>query len=410
MGFHSFGWIILLTLGLILCSIQPGIAANIGDNTKTLVQENNVFAAELYAQLKAEPGNLCFSPYSILTALSMTYAGARNTTEAQMAKVLHFHMEQEQIHQAVGAWIAALSVSSDPPRSYQLYTANALWGQQGYEFLSQFTELLQTHYGATLTTLDFKRDPQQAGKTINAWVRQQTQEKITELIDPKTITTTTTLVLTNAIYFRGQWALPFDPHKTQTAPFTLLTGDKIDVPMMHQMGEVFYFEDHDVQVVELPYGQDGGEMPFSMLFFLPQTPEEFSAFETGFSAEYFEEKFANMQKQKVMVSIPKFIIRSEFSLPVVLTSLGMPDAFSFPPADFSGMTGKKELYISDVVHKVFLEVNEEGSEAAGATGVVMSRGFARHPIFQADHPFLVVIRDNRTGGVVFLGRVMDPRA
>ncbi len=405
---HLLKKIVLLAVGLTLCCLLP-LGASAADVDKmAIARSNNAFAFDLYGQLRVEPGNLFFSPYSLLTALSMTYAGARGNTETQMAQVLHFDPGSQQVHQAAEAWIAELNAGADTHKEYQLYSANALWGQQGYEFLQEFTNLLQSAYGAGLTALDFKNNPQASAQMINGWVSQQTQEKIRELIDPKTLGSGTTLILTNAIYFKGNWGFPFDPQKTREAAFTLINGDTVPVPMMSQTAEVNYFKDEAVQVLELPYESPANTASLSMFFFLPPNSANFSDFETGFSPEYLQHKLDKLRPQKVIIAIPRFSIHSEFSLPETLSSLGMSDAFSRPPADFSGMTGDKEIFISEVLHKVVLDVNEEGSQAAGATAVAMSRGLAKHPVFRADHPFLLLIRDNHTGGILFLGRVMNP--
>ena len=409
MSIQALASIAVVMIGLILGGVDPGFAEK-EDKEMIVARGNNLFAVELYAQLATqETANIFFSPYSIFTALSMTYAGARNVTEEQIAGVLHLELGQQPPHQAIGTWMTALNISPDAQESYQLYTANAFWGQQDYKFLCEFLELLTTYYGAQLTTLDFANNPQEAGQTINLWVEQHTQGKITDLIDPQTLDQSTTLVLTNAIYFKGQWVFPFDPQNTKEVLFSLISGDKVEVPMMYQTLQVDYFEDDTIQVLELPYGHDERETPISMVLFLPKEPAQLTDLEAKFSAEYLQETLAKLHEQTVMVGIPKFTVSGKFSLPEVLAALGMNDAFSPQRADFSGMTGKKELYISDVLHKVFIEVNEEGSEAAGATAVTMSRGLMRHPVFQADHPFLMLIRDTRTQGMLFLGRVMDPR-
>ena len=409
MGVQTVVWVLTVAIGLVLCGLQPAIASTIDDNKAIVAKGNNTFATELYEQLKAEPGNLLFSPYSLSTALTMTYAGACGNTEVQMANVLHLDLEPQQVHQAAGAWMSELNTASNAQKGYQLYAANALWGQEEYTFLPQFTELLKAYYNAELTPLNFASAPQESGKVINAWVKQQTQGKIPELINPATLDSSTVLVLTNAIYFKGRWALPFEKEKTQDAPFILGSGNNVDVPMMRQTADVFYFEDDSIQMVEFPYEQPGDGVSLSMLFLLPREPANFAAIEASLSVEFIESTFEKMQKQKVSINIPRFTVSSTFSLPDALKALGMDEAFSLPPADFSGITGAKDLYISDVLHKVFLEVNEEGSEAAGASAVMMSRGLARHPVFQADHPFWIVIRENSTGGFLFFGRIMDPR-
>lgn len=406
MRIQKLPWIVML---IILClgfwSGQiEGISVSPLDKSM-VVQGSNAFAVALYTQLKTEPGNLFFCPYSIWTVLTMTYAGARNNTERQMAQILGLNVDQEHLHQAVQTWLNELNPTSDRQQGYQLHSANVLWGQKGYGFLPDFLELTQKYYGAGLKEIDFSQSIEDARKTINSWVEDYTQKKIKEFIKPGILNTSTALVLTNAVYFKGNWAQPFDEEKTVDAPFTLISGDEIEVPMMHQTVMANYFEDDTLQILELPY--EGGQL--SLILFLPNALSQFPAFESAFSGQYLEQQLANLHNQKVMVGIPRFSMTSEFSLPEVLKAMGMTDAFVLPPADFSGMTGGQDLYISEVLHQAFVDVNEKGTEASAASAVAMSRGMGQFPTFQADHPFVFLIRHNPSHSILFLGRVMDPR-
>lgn len=408
-GLQEIGMILFVAIVIGLCGAHNGFASDVQGNKETVIQGNNAFAFALYKSLgvKTEE-NLCFSPASVFTALSMTYAGAQTDTAAQMAQALHLPPNQPEIHQALGQWIAELNTPSATQQGYQIALANSMWGQQGYHILPAYIELLKTAYNADLTPLDFINDVDGAVKTINRWVAQNTQDKITELLQPNMVQDAV-LVLTNALYFKGQWSFPFDPKNTSDAPFMLATGEEVLTPMMRQTASLNYTEDEQVQVLELPYGEQASAAPLSMILFLPKTNEGFAALEAEFSSDYVVQKLLFLKEQKVMIELPKFSLHGEFSLPETLKSLGMTDAFSLPPADFSGITGKPELYISEVVHKVVIEVNEEGSQAAGASGVAMSRGLVRMPSFRANHPFLFFIRDNRTQGMLFFGRVMNPK-
>jgi serpin B len=401
--------IVCVTLGISLSHAQTSAAAsNQHDEQKRAVAAaNNAFASAVYNQIKANPGNLVFSPYSLYTVLSMASAGARRNTEAQMTDALHVPFEAPQIHEALHAWNQALKSSEQ--EGYQLSSANALWTQEGQELLAQFTELLHTFYDAQLTALDFAQAPQQAIDTINAWVRQQTQNKISELIAPENIPQGLALILTNAIYFKGTWQTPFDEERTQEAAFTLREGTQVNVPMMRQMTSVLYGEDQLMQVIELPYMHSEHGAPLSLGVLLPKDPAAFADCETALSAEYLDTLFAALRPQKVAISLPRFHVYGAFSLPDTLRALGMTDAFSLPPADFSGITGTQDLYIAEVLHKVMLDVNEKGTEAAGVSAVMMSRGLSQPLLFEADHPFWVMIRDTTTGGILFWGRIMDPR-
>ncbi len=401
--------ILIAALGVSACHVQAAFADTIGREEKVAVaMANNAFATEVYHQIKTKSGNLVFSPYSLFMALSMTCAGARQDTETQITEVLHFPAEPSQVHQALNAWNRDLEASGQ--QGYELYNANALWTQEGQQLLAEFTDLLQTYYDATFTPLDFAHAPQQAVETINAWGSKHTQGKIVELLTPHNIPRNLALILTNAIYFKGAWRSPFDKERTNEAVFTLLDGHQVNVPMMQQTINVLYGEDQLMQAIELPYGHPEQAIPVAMYVFLPKDPTTFSECETALSADYIEQLVGTLQPQKATIGFPRFQIQGDFSLPETLQALGMTDAFSLPPADFSGITGSQDLYISEVLHKVILEVNEEGSEAAGTSAVMMSRGLARPIEFLADHPFWIMIRDTMTGGILFWGRIMDPRA
>ncbi len=362
---------------------------------------NAAFALDLYRILAAESGNLCFSPYSISTALAMTYAGARGETELQMAQALHFMLEGARLHPAFAELEAALRASQDQGHVL-MQVANKLWPQVGYPFLEEFLALTKAYYGVSITPVDYG-DPEAARLAINAWVGEKTHEKIKDLIGPGLLSPMTTLVLVNAIYFKGNWARQFDPQRTEPAPFWRTTADKVEVSMMHQTAHFGYAEIAGCQILELPYvGED-----LAMTFLLPADPGGFAALETALTVEDLERWTGNLWEDEVEVYLPRFKVTGAFELGKALKSLGMVDAFG--PADFSGMDGTLSLFISAVVHQAFVEVNEEGAEAAAATAVIMGRGMPMpRPVFRADHPFLFLLRDRRTGGILFMGRVADP--
>jgi len=411
-----------------LAADQPTPALD--EYTKALVRENNKFALDLYAKLRAKDGNLFLSPYSISTALAMTYTGARGNTAAQMMQVLHFptapgreldsdnqgqpfyriepaSMNLERLAAAFGRLQKYLK--ADPKnKGYELTVANALWSQEGYDFLDPFLQIVQTKYAGRLTEVDFAGAAEKARRTINTWVEKKTRNKIKELIKPGVLNNLTQLVLTNAIYFKGNWQTQFKKAMTRPAPFTLTDGAKVNVPMMNQTERYGHFDAETFQALELPYLNN----ELSMVIFLPKKTDGLSDFERTITAKELSDCLAGLRKRKVIVSVPKFKMTSQFSLASVLKSMGMTDAFVPNKADFSGINGRKDLFISAVVHKAFVEVNEEGTEAAAATGVAIgltSVGPVRPPVFRADHPFLFLIRDNRTGSILFLGRVMNPK-
>lgn len=407
---------VLGMIGLLASSAMAAETTKTGQNKQTqgssivknVAPADNRFALDLYAKLKDDDGNIFCSPYSISTALAMTWAGARGTTAEQMAKVLHFERPAAEIHADFKRLIESQN-EAGKKGNYELSVANALWGQKGYGFLKEYLELVENNYHAALREVDFDHAIEEARQTINQWVEDKTKEKIKDLLKPGTLQQGTTLILTNAIYFKGQWILQFKEEKTKDEPFTLLDGKQIDVPMMNQTDRFGYAEDDNVQVLELPYTGDD----LSMVIVLPRKTDGIGELDKMLTAEKLNGWLAKLPRQKVIVSIPKFKMTCEFSLAKILESMGMPDAFS-RAADFSGMTGKQDLFISAVIHKAFVEVNEEGTEAAAATAVTMMRATAMppkpDPVFRADHPFIFMIRDMKTGAMLFLGRVMNPQS
>jgi serpin B len=374
----------------------------------SVVEGNNKFAFELYQKLQSQQGNLFLSPYSISTALAMTCAGARGQTEQEMAKTLQFPtgISNEQFNKAFGEIIKQLNAEGQKG-AFALVVANALWGQKDYKFLPDFLTTVKTNYDGSLEQVDFKTQAEEARKTINAWVENKTRDKIKELIKPGTLDTMTRLVLTNAIYFKGKWAHQFKTDLTKESPFTLLTGEKaLGVPMMNQKERFGYIEINDIQLLELPYKGD----TLSMVVLLPKKPDGIKDLEKLLNDDNLKDWMSGLRKREVQVYFPRFKMTSEFGLADVLKEMGMPDAFSDDKADFSGMTGKKDLFISAVVHKAYVDVNEEGTEAAAATGVVMRTTSVElpPPVFRADHPFIFLVRDNHTGSILFLGRVANP--
>jgi len=376
-----------------------------------LVEGNSAFAFELYQALKGEEGNLFYSPYSISLALAMTYAGARGETAEQMADTLQFLLDQEKLHPAFNWLDAELAKRGEGAEGkdgegFRLNIVNAIWGQKDYAFLSTFLDILAENYGAGLRILDFIMETEQSRLTINDWVSDQTEGRIEDLIPQGAIDEWTRLVLTNAIYFNAAWEYPFDEDITADGPFYLLDGGQVTVPMMRQMESFGYTEGEGYQAVELLY--DGGEL--SMVILLPEAGE-FEVFEEGVQAQQVSDIISDLQPTEVALTMPKFEFDSEFSLKDTLAGMGMPIAFS-SAADFSGMTGNPELFISDVVHKAFVAVDEAGTEAAAATAVIMKLTAVPEPPVEVtlDRPFIFLIRDIETGAILFVGRVLNPGA
>ena len=392
-------------LGIIM--ILPAMPAFAYDNrdTQTLAQGNNAFALDLYAQLKTQEGNLFLSPYSISTALAMTFIGARGTSEKQMADVLHFTLKPGQLHSAFSD--LRIQLKNYVQEGIELNIANALWLQTGHNFLSDFLGLTREHYDAGLNHVDFAKDSEAARKKINMWVEQKTNDKIQKLIKPGMITSLTRLVLTNAIYFKGEWTNQFEEELTQENPFYVTPETIVDVQMMNQEERYKYFEGDELQVVEVPYKGDD----LSMVILLPAKKDGLTELENSVNTDRLQEWMNALAWRQVSVFFPKFTMTCEFQLRSVLADMGMPIAFT-EEADFSGMTGEKDLFISRVVHKAFVDVSEEGTEAAAATGVIMELTSVVEPtppaVFRADHPFLFMIRDNHSGSILFIGRLVDP--
>jgi serpin B len=368
-----------------------------------LVAGNNAFAFDLYQNLRDKGANLFFSPYSTSAALAMTYAGARGRTEQQMADTLHLILPQQRLHSAFNA--LDLQLMNSARDAFQLCIANALWGQIAYSFLPEFLDLLAQNYGAALRLLDFARQPEPSRQSINAWVSDETQSKIQDLIPPGGITRETTLVLSNAIYFNAQWLMPFGSALTHDGTFTTLNGERVTVRMMarSEPAALAYAGGDGYQAVELPYQGDR----MAMLVLVPDMGE-FDAFESALDAERVQGILNASEPKRVALKVPKFRYSSTFGLAQTLARMGMPDAFG--QADFSGMDGTLKLFISDVFHKAFVAVDEAGTEAAAATAVLISR--TALPILDVeltlDRPFIFLIRDQASGSILFLGRVVNP--
>jgi serpin B len=374
----------------------------------TLVDGNSAFAFNLYQELREKEGNLFYSPHSISLALAMTYAGARSETEQQMADVLRFTLPQNQLHPAFNALALELDSRGEGAKGkdgegFRLNIINAIWGQRDYEFLTEFLDLLAVNYGAGLRVLDFIGAPEESRVTINDWVAEQTEDRIEDLIPQGLINAMTRLVLTNAIYFNAAWEYPFEEDLTRDGIFYLLDGSEVTVPMMRQTESLGYAEGDDYQAVELRY--DGGEL--SMVILLP-APGQFETFEEALDAQRVEGIIGRLGHKQVSLTMPKFEFDSSFSLKETLAALGMPIAFS-GGADFSGMTGNRDLSIADVVHKAFVSVDEAGTEAAAATAVVMELTAMPETVeVTIDRPFIFLIRDIETGAILFVGRTLNP--
>ena len=394
-----------------LATVLSGFGIRASDVDKadinSIVAGNNAFALDFYRQLAKNKGNLFFSPYSISSALAMTYAGACGETAEQMARVLHFGLPPEKLHSAFSDLTGIFNATG---KNYQISVANALWGQIGCKFRPEFLEVTNKYYGAGLKEVDYidEANREQARQMINKWVEAKTNDKIKDLIKSGDLSELTRLVLTNAIYFKGKWELQFRPEATEPVPFYISMEEKVDVPMMHQMAKFNYAENDQVQILEIPY--TGGDL--SMVVLLPRPGYELAKLEGMLRPEVIQSWLSQLSREKVEVFLPRFKLEQRFILNQVLQDLGMIDAFDENAADFSGMTPGRDLYIGKVIHQAFVEVNEEGTEAAAATAIIMGTKamvLDKPPVFRADRPFVFLIRDLRSGSILFMGRLADPR-
>lgn len=366
------------------------------------------FALDAYRILAAQPGNVVYSPHSVQVALAMTSAGARGDTLSQIATALRFALPQERLHPAFNALDQDLTRRAARPldgsgQRFRLRAANSLWGQTGYAFLAPFLDTLALHYGAGMNLVDFRSAPDAARLRINRWVSDQTEARIADLLPMGSVTSDTRLVLTNAVYFNASWQTPFEAAQTRPGTFRGLDDAAREVPMMSDSREMRYAEGDGWQAAELLYV--GAEV--SMLLVLPAAGR-FAEVEQGLTRDRFDAVTSALGTRRVDLRLPTFSFRTQASLKALLRSLGMTDAFS-SMADLSGINGDRDLYVQDVVHEGFIGVNEQGTEAAAATAVVVGTTSVPLPAtFHADRPFLFAIRDNPTGTLLFMGRVVAP--
>ena len=369
-----------------------------------LVQGNTEFALDLFRVLRGAEGNLFFSPYSISLALAMAYAGARGSTAIEMAETLHFTLDQERLHAAFNALALNLAQRGEESEGeFRLNVANSLWGQKGHPFLLDFLDVLSENYGAGVHLVDFMKNPEACRRAINNWVSNETNGKIKDLIPPGAISSNTRLVLANAIYLKALWPVPFRKELTVERPFYLLDGGKVTVPTMETWLTTDYIQGDGYQAASLPL--KGG---CSMLVLVPDV-SRYSEFEDSLDGTMLGTIRASRERRLVHLFLPKFDYSSEFKLGGALSTLGMGAAFG-PDADFSGMDGTRDLWISEVAHKSFVAVDELGIEAAGATAAILVVSPPPPPPaeLRIDRPFIFLIQDDLTGTILFVGRVLNP--
>jgi serpin B len=401
-------------LGALLLGLaSPAVAGD--EDLSAVAQGDSAFALDLYGRLKEKPGNLFFSPVSVSAALAMTMMGARGNTETEMAKVLRLEIARDSLHPALGALIRDLNsrkirgeYEADKGKpAFELVIANSLFGQKGYAFLPEFIEGNRKAYNAGFSELDFRSNPEKSRLAINAWVLGKTRKRVKDILAPGTVTPDTRIALANALYFLAPWASQFKAVATKVETFRPGADAPVKVAFMRQMDSFRIGGMGDSDVLILPYR--GGDLAMAIL--LPRTVDGLPALEAGLEARAFWAALRSAAQAEVDVKIPKFKIESTFELKDTLVAMGMKDACSQKDADFSGITGGKELFVGLVAHKTFVAVDENGSEAAAATVVLMGvTGMPprKEKEFVADHPFLFAIVDLKTETVLFLGRVANP--
>jgi serpin B len=392
---------------------EPGIQttpitkAELSAAATTLAQDNATFAFDLYRRLATADGNIFFSPWSISTAFGMAYGGAREKTAEQMAEAMRFSLAPNLLHPAFKQLDATLE-EAQAEGNVRVNIANSLWPQQDYPFLDSYLSLIEASYDSEITAVDYKTEAAAARLMINGWVEEKTEDKIQDLIPSGVLNKMTRMVLVNAIYFLGSWEKSFNPKRTYDSSFYGGSNKPTPVKMMSQT-EVFGYADLDsLQLLQLPYK----ESDLSMLVLLPAERGGLQRLESSLTAANLALWSQSLTERKVAVSLPRFEMTSQFELGESLQEMGMVDAFNPGAADFSGMDGQPGwLFIGAAIHKAFVDVNELGTEAAAATALVMvATSIPDWPTFRADHPFIFLIQDDRTGSILFIGRLLEPEA
>jgi len=372
-----------------------------------IAQANNEFAFDLYSHLDSSNGNIFFSPYSLSSALTMTFEGARNETADQMRMTLYLPSDEVDWRSDLTSFIQSVDKVHS---GYELSIANALWAQKDYPFTDEYLAETKNTYLAQARNLDFVANPEASRLVINSWVSENTKNRINDLLPVGSINSSVKLILTNAVYFKGRWSQPFNKIATEQDDFWISPTESVQTAMMGLTGTQFkYLENEQVQLLELPYqGHD-----ISILIVLPRS-KDLKNLEKSINEVSLKNWIDVMSKQWVNIFIPKFKFDANYQMKDVLIQMGMANAFNPNQADFSGMTSKPNIYIDQVYHRAWIDVDEEGTEAAAATAIdSIAESIMVMPsppkIFRADHPFIFVIQDNKTGQILFMGRVFDPR-
>jgi serpin B len=403
-------WAVLGLAVVLTSSIQS--RGEVPGDAKAAATANNQFGLDLYARLRQQEGNLFFSPYSLSTAMAMVYTGAAGTTADQMARTLHWFgadgADRPWSASRLSHSMAALAKTQGQRAGegkIEWVVANRLWGQKDFAFKADFLQALETGFCGGLEKVDFVADSEAARGAINTWVENQTHKRITDLIPQGVLDRTTRLVLANAVYFKADWASPFVKDRTKPRPFSLPSGGTPEVQLMTQTGPFPYAEPNDLQVLEMPYGGEG----LSMVILLPRRLADLDKVERALPTQ-MAGWLQDMKTHQVLVFVPRFKLTCQVSLAETFKSMGMAEAFS-GQADLSAMAEGRDLSLSAVLHKAFVSVDEQGTEAAAATGAVVqltSMAPTKPVVFCANHPFIFLIRDRVSGAILFMGRFSEP--
>jgi serpin B len=407
----QYAIIVLTSMILLGCNSPKRTTEQANDQTArfdigSLAESNNLFSIDLFKQIQARSENLIFSPYSIGTVLAMIYSGSGGTTAAEMSEVLYFPRQGLLDPVELGMRESILAADTMPGTDLRL--ANAIWAQEDFSFLPSYLTRVEKYYDAPLTLLDFTEtsNREESRKRINQWVGEKTNNRIQDLIQPGILDASTRLVLTNAIYFNGGWMFPFDKGATSSSLFHVSKHESIQADFMHQTRSYPYYEDEEIQAISLPYK----DSRMALVVILPRSIEGWRMISQVISYERINLVTSEMRTREVQLALPKFTSVLQINLRQELTAMGMGTAFS-RHADLSGMTGEKNLFVDEVIHKAFIEVDEQGTEATAATAAIigLKSSLRDEPVtMNADHPFVFFLLDQQTGCIIFTGRLVKP--